>query len=93
MPGIYGINIFDNAVRDLLGLCAKIHIKTIKMKLERSKGFMRGYCNGWAIWDPRLNVGTQEDEASLISLQLYNKFLLPLACPQKGGDAYGAKLR
>jgi len=63
------------------------------MEPERSKGFKGGYCNGWGIRVPGLNIETQEDEASLVSLQLYNKFLLPLTRPQKGGDVYGAKLR
>ena len=64
-------------LNELLGLCAKIYIKTVKMQLEHSKGFKGGYCNPWGLWAPGLNVRTQEDEASLVSPRLYNKFLLP----------------
>ena len=61
----------------LLDLCAKIYIKTAKIELEHAKEFKGGYCNEWGIWAPRLNVRIQEDEASLVSPKLYNKFLLP----------------
>lgn len=64
-------------LNELLDLCARIYIKTAKMELERSERFNEGYCNGWGIWAPGLNVRTQEDEAALVSPQLYNRFLLP----------------
>ena len=47
------------------------------MQLEHSKGFKGGYCNGWGLWAPGLNVSTQEDEAAFVSPKLYNEFLLP----------------
>jgi len=64
-------------LNDLLALCSKIYIKTAKMQLEHSKGFKGGYCNGWGLWAPGLNVRTQEDEAAFVSPKLYNEFLLP----------------
>ncbi len=67
----------EDFLNELLGLCAKIYIKTAKMQLECSKGFKGGYCNAFGLWAPGLNVNTQEDEASLVSPKLYNKFLLP----------------
>jgi len=47
------------------------------MELERSKGFKGGYCNGWGLWAPGLNVRTQDDEIALVSPKLYNEFFLP----------------
>ena len=64
-------------LNDLLDLCAKIYIETAKMQLECSKGFEGGYCNGWGLWAPGLNITTQEDEAALVSPRLYDEFLLP----------------
>jgi len=67
----------EDFLNELLDLCAKICIKTIKMQLERMKGFEGGYCNGYGLWAPGLNVSTLEDEAAFVSPKLYNKFLLP----------------
>ncbi len=64
-------------LNELLALCAKIYIKTAKMQLKRTKGFKEGYCNGWGLWAPGLNVRTQEDEAAFASPKLYNEFFLP----------------
>jgi len=64
-------------LNELLDLCAKIYIKTAKMQFERSKGFKGGYCNGWGLWAPGLNVRTQDDEIALVSPKLYNEFFLP----------------
>jgi len=64
-------------LNELLGLCAKIYIKTAKMQLEHSKEFKGGYCNGWGLWAPGLNVRHQDDEIALLSPKLYNEFFLP----------------
>jgi hypothetical protein len=64
-------------LNELLDLCAKIYIKTAKMQLEHTKGFKGGYCNGWGLWAPGLNIRAQEDEAAFVSPKLYNEFLLP----------------
>ncbi len=67
----------EDFLNELLGLCAKIYIKTAKMQLKRSEGFKGGYCNRWGLWAPGLNISAQEDEAAFVSPKLYNKFLLP----------------
>ena len=64
-------------LNELLDLCAKIYIKTARMQLEQGKEFEGGYVSEYGVWAPGLNVGVQEDEASLMSPQLYNEFLLP----------------
>ena len=67
----------EDFLHELLGLSARIYIKTAKMQLERSGRFKGGYCNAWGLWAPGLNIRSQEDEAAFVSPKLYNKFLLP----------------
>ena len=63
-------------LNELLDLCALIHIKALKMQLERSGEFKGGHCNGYGLWAPGLNITTQEDEAAFVSPKLYNDLLL-----------------
>jgi len=64
-------------LNELLDICAKIYIKTVKMQLEHLGKFKGGYCNGWGLWAPGSNVKIQEDEAAFVSPKLYDEFLLP----------------
>jgi len=77
-------------LNELLDLCAKIYIETAKMQLERSGRFKGGYCNGWGLWAPGLNVRTQEDEAAFVSPKLYNEFLLPYHVQEVDAFDYSA---
>ena len=72
----------------LLDLCSKIYIKTVKMQLDKGGSFKGGYCNIFGIWAPEYNVRSQEDEASLVSPKMYDEFFLPHHIQEVAGYAY-----
>ena len=75
-------------LNDLLDLCTKISIEVAKAQLNVLLPFRGGYCNEFGIWAPELNIRSQEDEASLVSPKLYNKFLLPYHVQEVNAFAY-----
>lgn len=75
-------------IEQLLDLCSKIYIETVKMQLDRGGKFKGGYCNPFGIWAPTYNVRSQEDEASLVSPKMYNEFFLPRHIQEVAGYDY-----
>lgn len=75
-------------ILQLLDLCSKIYIETVKIQLDKGGEFRGGYCNPFGIWAPEYNVRSQEDEASLVSPKMYNEFFLPYHIQEVAGYDY-----
>ncbi len=75
-------------MHQLLDLCSKIYVKTVKMQMDKGGSFRGGYCNPFGIWAPTYNVRSQEDEASLVSPKMYDEFFLPYHIQEVAGYDY-----